>query len=83
MSSCFYFELHGALCALIAALTLQIEILNPRDKIIQNVKFSPVSQNIDLSEKLDSSHQNEFRGMFSFQNKASKAYKPKITREKV
>ena len=42
------------------------------------MKFLLISQNSDLSLKLDSTHQNEFEGMFSFQNKAPKIYKLKL-----
>ena len=36
------------------------------------MKFSHVSENNYLSSKLDSTHKNESRGMFSFQNRAQK-----------
>ena len=40
-------------------------------KIIQNIKFSPVIQNDDLTSKLDPTRQHESRGMLGFQNRAS------------
>ena len=42
------------------------------------MKFLTVSQNSDLSLKLESTCQNEFRGMFDFQNRAPEAYKQKL-----
>ena len=59
MSSYLLHESNNALCALTVAPELRIIIFNPRGKIIQNVKFSLVSQNSGLSSKLDSNHQNE------------------------
>ena len=46
-------------------------------KIVQNVKFLPVSQNNDLSSKSNSIHQNESRDVLGFQNKVLETYKPK------
>ena len=40
------------------------------DKIIQNINFSPVSQNSDLSSKLNPTRQHELKSMLNFQNKA-------------
>ena len=47
-------------------------------KIVQNVKFSPISQNSDLRLQLDSTRKNKSRGMFGSQNRAPEAYKPKL-----
>ena len=40
-------------------------------KIIQNVKFSSISQTSDLISKLDSTRQHESNSMLSFQNRAT------------
>ena len=38
-------------------------------KVVQNVKFLPVKQNSNLSLKLNSHRQREFRSMLNFQNR--------------
>ena len=62
---------------LTAALKLQIQNLNSKGEIVQNMKISLISQNSDLSSNLGSTHQNKFGGILGFQNRASKAQKPK------
>ena len=58
------------------ALELQYTNLDLRGKIIQKVKFVSVSQNSNLSLKLDYTHQNEFGGMLVFQNIIPEVHKP-------
>ena len=70
-------ESNNAFHALTTAPKLQIKNSNPRGKIVQNVKFSPVSQNNYLSSKLNFTRQNKSESMLSFQNKAPKTNKPK------
>ena len=69
-----YYELNDAFRAVITAPKLQIVNLNPRGKVVQNVKFLSITQNSNLSLKLDST----LRGMLGFQNRAPEAYKPKF-----
>ena len=57
MSSYLSHESNSILRELTVASKFQIEISNLRGKIVQNVKFSSVSQNSDLSSKLDSTRQ--------------------------
>ena len=64
------YEPNHALCVSTTAPKLQFYISNPRGKIIQNINFSSVSQNNDLSSKLDLIHQHESRGILDFQNRA-------------
>ena len=71
MSSYLLYEPNHALRAFTATPELQFQISDPTGKIIQNVKFSSVSQNSDLSLKLNPTHQHESKGMLGFQNKAS------------
>ena len=66
MSSYLYPELNDVFHALTTIPKLQIVNPNPRGKIIQNVKFLSVSQNNDLSLKLDSTCQNKSKGMLVF-----------------
>ena len=40
-------------------------------KIVQNVNFLPVSQNSNLSLKLNPTRQHESKGMLGYQNRAS------------
>ena len=56
--------------AITATLELQFHISDLIGKIIKNVKFLSVSQNIDLTSKLDPTRQHESRGMLGFQNRA-------------
>ena len=62
-------EPNHALHGFTAAPKLQFHISDPRSKIVQNVNFSPVSQNSNSSLKLNSTHYHEFRGMLGFQNR--------------
>ena len=78
MSSYLSQESNSALCMHTTTIELQIGFSKPRGKIVQNLKFSPVSQNSDLSSKLESTRQNESRGMLGFQNRALEAYKLKL-----
>ena len=69
MSSYLLYELNHAFHAFIATPKLQFQISNPMSKIIQNINFSPVSQNSDSGLKLNSTHQHELRSMLNFQNR--------------
>ena len=61
---------NNALRVFTTTLELQFQISVPRGKIVQNVKFSSVSQTSDLISKLNSTRQHESRGMLGFQNRA-------------
>ena len=45
------------------------------------MKILPITKNSYLSSKLDSTRQNEFRGMFDFQNRVLEANKPKYLKK--
>ena len=49
---------------------LQFQTFDPRAKIVQNIKFSLVGQNNDLSLKLNPNNQHESIVMLNFQNRA-------------
>ena len=70
MSSYILYELNHAPRAFTATPKPQFHIFNPRGKIVKNINFSSVSQNSDLSSKLNLARQQESRAMLSFQNKA-------------
>ena len=57
MSSYLYSELNDAFRELTIIPELQIVNANLRGKIVRNIKISPVSQNSNLSLKLDSTYQ--------------------------
>ena len=78
MSSYLSHKFNSAFCAPTAAPELQIRISILRGKIVQNMKFSLVSQNSYLNSKLDSTCQNKSGHMFSFQNRVPKAFKLKL-----
>ena len=59
-------ESNSALRALMTDLELRITIFDPRGKIVQKVKFSPISQNNYMSPKLDSTCQNESKDVLGF-----------------
>ena len=63
------YEPNRLLCAFTTTHELQFHIFDSRDKIVQNIKFLPISQNSDLISKLDLNNQHESRGMLSFQNR--------------
>ena len=44
---------------------------NPMGKIVQNVNYLSISQNSNLSWKLNHTHQHEFRSMLGFKNRVS------------
>ena len=69
MSSYLLYEPNNALRAFSAAPELQSHIFNPRGKIAQIVNFLSVSQNSDLSLKLNLTRQHKSRGMLGFQNR--------------
>ena len=70
------FRVWKCFCVLKFASELQNTNPNPRSKIVQKVQFLSVSQNSDLSLKLDSTGQNEFRGILVFRNGVLKVYRP-------
>ena len=78
MSSDLLYESKNSLHKLTTTPELQVRIFNPKSKIVQNVKFSFVSQNSDLSSKSDSACQNESGCMLNFQNRALEANKSKL-----
>ena len=47
---------------------LQFQIFDPRDKIVQNVKFSSVNRNSDSTLQLNPTRLHKSRGMLGFQN---------------
>ena len=61
---------NNALFVYTATFEVQIHISIPRGKIVQNIKFSFVSQTSDLISKVDSTRQHESKGMLGFQNRA-------------
>ena len=71
MSSYLLYETKHALHTFTVTTELQFHVFNPRGKIIQNVSFSPVSQNSNLSSKLNIIHPHESMCILYFQNKAS------------
>ena len=70
MNSYFLYVPNTALRAFTTALELQFHIFDYGGKIVQNVKFSPVSQNSDLISLLNPTCQHESNGILSFQNRA-------------
>ena len=58
-----------ALCASTTAPELKFQNSNPRGKMVQNVNFSPVAQNNDLSLKFNSIRQHKSKGMLGFKIK--------------
>ena len=70
MHSYFLYESNYALHTFTVTPNLQFHISDPSGKIVQNVNYSLVSQNSDLSSKLNPTHQHESSGMLSFQNRA-------------
>ena len=64
------YEPNNVLHAFIVASELQFQIFDSMNKIVQNVKFSPVSQISDSTLKLYSTCQHESRGMLGFKNRA-------------
>ena len=68
--SCLLHKPNYALHAFAITSELQFYIFDPKGKIVQNVNFLHVSQNSDLSLKLNPNHQHESRGILGFQNKA-------------
>ena len=82
-----YYLLYGAnkaLCAFTATRELKFYIFDLRGKIVQNTKILPVSQDYDLSSKLNPTRQYKSKGMLGFQNKAlnMKLLKFHVNREK-
>ena len=71
LSSYLLYELNHALCSFTATPRLQFHISDPRDKIVQNVNISSVSQSSGLSSKLNLTRQHDCKGMLNFQNRAS------------
>ena len=70
MSSYLLYEPNDAFCAFATTSELKFPISDLRGKIVQNVNFSSVSQNSDLSLKLNPTRQHGFKGILNFQNRA-------------
>ena len=71
MSSYLLYDLNLALRAFTAASELQFNISDPNGKIVQNVNFSPISQNNNLILKLNPTHQHVSKSMINFKNRSS------------
>ena len=69
MISYLLYEPKHTLRAFTATCKLKIQNFDPMGKMVQNVNFSSVGQNGDLSLKLNPTHQHEFRGILDFQNR--------------
>ena len=63
MNSYLLYKSNSDLRAFTDAFELQFQTSDPRGKIVQNVKFSSISQISDLISKLDPTCQHESRGM--------------------
>ena len=73
LNSYLLHESNKAFRALRSTLDLQLSNPDPKGKIVQTIKNLSVSQNNDLTPKLDSTRQHKFRDMLDFQNGAPKS----------
>ena len=69
MSSYLLYEPNYAIRAFTTAFELRFHIFDPKGRIVQNDNFLFISQNNDLSLKLNLTRENVFKCILDFQNR--------------